>query len=427
MIGGLGQQGQRQSRDFAFHVCSICQTSIRMSYFVPLFFGYQLLQNVLKYADHMTWEVIIWNVLFISGNQFLLLATVLCHEFGHGNMSRYLGGDIDHILLWVFGGICFSSRPRTDDNRKILRNDLLVVAAGPATHFFQAPFWGLVLWILFTAFVGKELADLTGGMFYTSAWQAFIDALNPLRGLQLAQQWPGYFWSSLLWSLVGTGVQLNVFLFLFNVFFPMYPADGSKLLVTSLMFCCGLAPRRAANVLLGVSVPCALLMCVYSAYVVFHGLTSGQGASSMMVGLMGFMGVMSLMESWNIYNLKRQRQLHRHALFQTARSWNRSERDAFGAVHRINTSEYDDDTPLFTGGCSSVASGCSLFVCCPCFRQDQRYVGDGHITGVVETSTEHTGRADSLRGHRTGLLDKVESGQAARQQTVQQLQQTDHA
>ena len=32
-------------------------------------------------------------------------------------------------------------------------------------------------------------------------------------------------------SLAGTAIQLNVALFLFNVFFPMYPADGSKLLV----------------------------------------------------------------------------------------------------------------------------------------------------------------------------------------------------
>merc|ERR1740138_158636 len=64
---------------------------------------------------------------------------------------------------------------------------------------------------------------------------------------------PQHYWAALLWYLVGSAVRLNVALFLFNVFFPMYPADGSKLLVTSLMFCCGLAPRKAANVLLFVS------------------------------------------------------------------------------------------------------------------------------------------------------------------------------
>jgi len=60
--------------------------------------------------------------------------TVLCHEFGHGSMARWIGGEIDHILLWPFGGICFSSRPPgVTDPRKLLENELKVVAAGPST------------------------------------------------------------------------------------------------------------------------------------------------------------------------------------------------------------------------------------------------------------------------------------------------------
>merc|ERR1719424_1760234 len=120
------------------------------------------------------------------------------------------------------------------------------------------------------------------GMLPATAWEAFVSALNPLSGLASAGQWPGYFWTSLFYSLAGSAIRLNVALFLFNVFFPMYPADGSKLLVTSLMFCCGLAPRRAANVLLGLSVPCALLIIGCSLYIVYAGSTSGGGTSSML-------------------------------------------------------------------------------------------------------------------------------------------------
>merc|ERR1740138_1678710 len=154
---------------------------------------------------------------------------------------------------------------------------------------------------------------------------------------------PQHYWAALLWYLVGSAVRLNVALFLFNVFFPMYPADGSKLLVTSLMFCCGLAPRKAANVLLFVSVPCALLMLGWSLFAVIHAFRGGgDPGSSMMQGLMGFMGVMSLIEAWKIHKLKKEKLLNTHPLFATARSWRRQDRDAFGSVHRINNSTLDD-------------------------------------------------------------------------------------
>jgi len=415
-----------QSKDFAFHVCVICSASIRMSWFVPMFFGYQLLQ-LCRVADHLSWTMLLWRVLQSTGDQFLLLATVLCHEFGHGNMARYLGGEIDHILLWVFGGICFSSRARhegIDQNRKILRDDLVVVAAGPATHIFQAPFWGLFLWLIFSIFAANpEHLQWLNLLGYPNAWRAFVSALHPLYGLSALPTSAFGLWPSLFWYLVGSAIRLNVALFLFNVFFPMYPADGSKLLVTSLMFCCGLAPRRAATLLLGVSVPCAVLMICYSLYIVYQGISGGgDPGSSMINGLMGFMGVMSLMESWKIYNLRKTRQLNTHPLFQTARSWNRTDRDAFGVVHRINTSELDDDTPLFTGGCGNVASGCSIIGClCPCFRTDQRYVAEGTTMASVEASGEPRSesfvvRQTELRSQRDALLDRLEGQQAQRQQ-----------
>merc|ERR550525_70575 len=69
-----------------------------------------------------------------------------------------------------------------------------------------------------------------------------------------------------LWQLFGLGVRLNVTLFLFNVFFPMYPADGAKLLTVGLMSCCGTSARSAATTLIVCSTCCAFLLILYAMY-----------------------------------------------------------------------------------------------------------------------------------------------------------------
>jgi len=376
-----------------------------------------------------------------SATEAILMMTILCHEFGHGNMARYLGGTIDHILLWVFGGICFSTRPPgVYEPRKLLKNDLLIVAAGPTTHIFQAPFWGLILALLFALYTASFSGDVPQPLLFSNPWEAFLSALNPFSS-QFAYSSilyvTPYFgkWHGLLWTIVGQAVSINVTLFLFNVFFPMYPADGSKLLVTSMMFCCGMPPRRAANILLCVSVPCAFLLLGYMAYTLyaaFSHITQVQSAS-LLNGMMGLMALMSLQESWNIYQLKKARRLYQHPLFQTARSWQRADRDRFGAVHRINDSEYDDDTPPFLGGCRDPSSGCSFLSCiCPCLRPNANYVtdnGGGQLLGGVDLQAQATNRplaglpssAKDVRAQRGNLLDKVEDRQKEQEKSVREL------
>lgn len=422
MMGGMGfgEQGQQQSRDCAIQIGTVCRAPIRLSYFVGIFFFYQLTQIGKAGAPE---DMLLWLVLQAIGNEAVLLLTVLCHEFGHGNMARYFGGEISHILLWVFGGICFHTRPPNDDNdnRKVLRQDLLVVAAGPSTHFLQAPFWGIFLWLL-----SLYIAAMNGTTGYDSAWHAFLSCLNPLGGgVNHNYVWFSVGrWSALLWSVIGTAIQLNVALFIFNVFFPMYPADGSKLLVTSLMFFCGVPPRRAAFILICCSVPCAVLMIAYAVY----GFVNGGG---IMGGLMGFMGVMSLQESKKIWDLRKARQLHTHSLFQIARSWGRPQRDTFGNVHRINHSELDDELPFTNnGGCRDLlrslaccsrsgAWGCACLL--PCFFGPRTGVvdaGSGHVAGsALETVPYQT---TDLRVNRGRLLDTVEAQSAERNRTVRE-------
>ena len=144
----FGSQGEATSQDCSIHVCTICRAPIKLSYFVLFFFMHDLINIGRRGGTDIQ---LLWSVLRAVANECVLLLTILCHEFGHGNMARYLGGEISHILLWVFGGICFHTRPRNDsaDNTNLLKNDLMVVAAGPSTHFVQAPLWGLVLWLLY--------------------------------------------------------------------------------------------------------------------------------------------------------------------------------------------------------------------------------------------------------------------------------------
>lgn len=355
---GFANQGSESSRDCAFHVCTLCSANVRMSYWVVIFFVYRLFQIMSQNAhrNNATGEAVLWEACRAIGDEAILLITVLCHEFGHGNMCRWLGGKIDHILLWVFGGICFTHHPSRTSKRLILRDDLLIVAAGPFTHCLQVPAWGVLLAALFSA-------GLSTG--YATMWDAFVAAAHPLENFNVyhVQNHSGL-WAALPWALVGDAISLNVWLFLFNVFFPMYPMDSVKLLVVGLMFCFGATPRCAATVLLCVSVPCAL-------YFVLTGILGIVGMHTagppLMQGLMMWLGIMSLIECHKIWQLYTKKQLHQHPLFQTARSFSSQQRDSQGRVTRINVSDFDDNEPI-TEGCGLCdADVCGAVCCCsPC-------------------------------------------------------------
>lgn len=353
---GFANQGAESSRDCAFHVCTLCSANVRMSYWVVIFFVYRLFQIMSQNAHkkNASGEDVLWEACRAIGDEAILLLTVLCHEFGHGNMCRWLGGRIDHILLWVFGGICFTNHPARTDKRLILRDDLLIVAAGPFTHFLQVPAWGILLFALFAGGLSTS---------YDTMWDAMWAAVHPLESFNVnhVKSHAGL-WAALPWALVGDAIGLNVWLFIFNVFFPMYPMDSVKLLVVGLMFCFGASPRCAAMVLLCVSVPCALYFVATGLLGIFGGMH--MSGPPIMQGLMMWLGIMSLMECWKIYKLYRDRQLHHHPLFQTARSFSSQRRDASGRVTRINDSNFDDES--ITQGCG-ICDGEVCGACCCCF------------------------------------------------------------
>jgi len=260
-----------------------------------------------------------------------LLLTVLCHEMGHGTMARRLGGQISQVLLWPFGGICFTTRPTGRNAREKLVDDLKIVAAGPATHFPQAAVWLVAFISLVSTW---ELANLD------PAWHMLIPFSNPRMPcftMQTAikgclQSYGSY----LAYLFLRTGIQMNVMLFIFNVFFPMYPMDGAKLIVCSLQLYCGASARTAAKVLVFTSGPLAVFFIVYA----FYGNKGGSGG--MMQGVGAYMGFMCLMETYKIYQLLKAERLYMHPLFESARSESISMNDSAGVSQRLNDSEHDD-------------------------------------------------------------------------------------
>ncbi|KAF4670491.1 hypothetical protein FOZ61_010717 [Perkinsus olseni] len=321
---GFGSQGLSQSSDSnSFYAGKILGTPIRVNYWLVGLFVYQILQALGSNQPGL------YALLSAVGFQAILQLTVLCHEFGHGSMARYLGGSISYILLWPFGGICFSSYPRQGSVKENLLKDLEVVAAGPFTHLFQAPFWCLLLSGASALLLPEQLAA-----FMPNVW-AFLNPLGhasvPINFALMSSA------SILVLELCAMGIRINVMLFLFNLLFPMYPMDAAKILVCVLQLGCCCPVRRTARILIWVSGIAAVLF-------ILNGLLGGQGGIFAGVGIL--MGGMCLVEVYKIHTLMEQRQLHTHPLFENARSWGRQERDQYGIVNRMNVAFRDDDDDI---------------------------------------------------------------------------------
>jgi len=168
----------------------------------------------------------------------VLIFTVLVHEWGHLRMSRLLlggrgGGDSDNndnhnnmnstIVLWPLGGYTFcddlsiiSSRSREDGGggsgaRGNLKDDIIIALGGPLTHVPMCAFWvGM-----YAAINNGEVSNFTFG--------TNLSDISSSRG----------FFS----SLSEQGCLINILLFWFNVFVPVYPLDGSRLVLMKLLSC----------------------------------------------------------------------------------------------------------------------------------------------------------------------------------------------
>eukprot|EP00405_Crypthecodinium_cohnii_P050731 CAMPEP_0206605290 /NCGR_PEP_ID=MMETSP0325_2-20121206/50300_1 /ASSEMBLY_ACC=CAM_ASM_000347 /TAXON_ID=2866 /ORGANISM="Crypthecodinium cohnii, Strain Seligo" /LENGTH=295 /DNA_ID=CAMNT_0054120751 /DNA_START=42 /DNA_END=929 /DNA_ORIENTATION=- len=256
-----------------------------------------------------------------------------------------------------------------------------------------------------------------------SAWRFIVPFSGaPMPCLDLSGHAPQCFHSYtgyLTYGFMVQAIQLNVMLFLFNVFFPMYPMDGAKLIVCSLQLFCGASAQCAARVLIYTSTPLAILFIAMA----FKSMHSA-GGSSVQPELSAYMGFMCLSESYKIYKLMKEERLYTHPLFELARSSTREVDDGTGIARRLNLSNRDDEE---TGGgvpARARMPGVTAMELKP-FSGSGQALG-GQATAGMSAAGQSLGSAPNPPGGgggRSAWLTRVEADSSNRQKTVRQLEE----
>ena len=269
-----------------FILGSIFDIPIQLSFWSIAYFVYCVIA-VCADSTFPTWFILSFAIL----SQLTLQVTILIHEFGHGIMASYLGGTVERILLWPFGGICFISMPHGKTAYVKVMNDLKVVSAGPATHIVQAYFWaGLI------------------SAFYPNV--PIAPLFNPFSyGIQLS----GTTIRSLFLLVSVHAIKVNMLLLLFNAMFPMYPMDAAKILASILQLVFRFTAQTTAQCLVFCSGGFAVLFIGYFTFISVH--SDGISLNSQLSVLLG---CMCFGEVLNIRRLINDNRLHEHPLFSYA-------------------------------------------------------------------------------------------------------------
>lgn len=232
-------------------ICTISGIEVHVAPLFYIYAGFLMLINAFYGALYFFLAVCEMAILF---------GTVLVHEFGHCFATRRVGGEVSHILLWPLGGLAYVNLDGTS-----AKGDLWVAIAGPLTHVPMFFVW----FIAFAASAGNT--DL-------------------MRGT-------GKFFPELMRS----GCWINISLFLFNLFIPAYPLDGSRVL-TSLLAMLSVSLKTAGWVVILVSTIMSIALLAFGfIYISFMSV---------------FIGAYTLGETYKLYSLHRLDRLQEHPTFK---------------------------------------------------------------------------------------------------------------
>jgi len=214
------------SRPTSWDMGECCGIKIHIHYTFPLYILYRVSGGFLHAGRSSRNSE--WNLLFNIVSVVILFGTVLVHEFGHSAMALKIGGTVEKILLWPFGGLAYCAFSREP------KKQLAVSLAGPLTHFPMAGIWYLVWWLV----------------------------TDPHHCARFSLFGPMYNLKSCFFSIVALeAFRMQIMLCAFNLLFPVYPLDGGKIFLTILIMCCKTTPPTAAKICIGVSTTlCSLLM-----------------------------------------------------------------------------------------------------------------------------------------------------------------------
>lgn len=286
MMRGLASAGEENS----LFIAPLCGIDIYVHAFLPYYALYRVLGGLAQYGatGAAVGPYLIFNAVAVT----ILFATVLIHEFGHSGMAIYLGGQVPKILLWPFGGLAYCNFSRE------VKNQLAVSCAGPLTHIPLFVIWFL-LW-KFTAECGTEL------------------------NFMMRYNYEQCLWTDILLE----GMMLQLMLFAFNVFLPIYPLDGGKIFICLISLCFAPQADTLAKICIGVSSVLGLGLigiCVYTWN--FFGF---------------FLCLWLIYQVYNMYTCLQAGQIANHPLFENMPGGRLNpiavqHRDEHGSYHRVQT------------------------------------------------------------------------------------------
>eukprot|EP00747_Dinoflagellata_sp_TGD_P165126 gnl/TRDRNA2_/TRDRNA2_185999_c0_seq1.p1 gnl/TRDRNA2_/TRDRNA2_185999_c0~~gnl/TRDRNA2_/TRDRNA2_185999_c0_seq1.p1 ORF type:complete len:292 (-),score=47.79 gnl/TRDRNA2_/TRDRNA2_185999_c0_seq1:35-910(-) len=196
-----------------------------------------------------------------------LFLSVLIHELGHCAGAKIVGGRVEKILLWPFGGLAFCS------SQGSAGGDLVVALAGPATHGPQYLGWK-ALHLAAVASVER------------------LGACGPI-----------------LVSVCANAMYLQIALVIFNLLVPVYPLDCSRVII-SVCRLCGLPQKVAAMFMCFLSLVCiGLLLASMFSLVKLPLLHIGYSPMQLMIILW------LAYQTYQLYRSMQQQEI-RHPLFE---------------------------------------------------------------------------------------------------------------
>jgi len=146
---------------------------------------------------------------FVWPRLVAMLALVLVHELAHCFVSKRLGGEFNDIMLWPLGGLYSDSAPED------WKPKLWVALAGPMANMLLVPCFGLPLYLLTNSLGAVSFNPLALGL---SAHELVLATGQATWWLELIRAF----------------YAINMVLLVFNLFVPMLPLDGGRILMALL-------------------------------------------------------------------------------------------------------------------------------------------------------------------------------------------------
>lgn len=235
--------GQGDFFAWAFPLFTASGIRVRIHLLFVLFIAIELIRAAIR-TDVM-------GVAFVALGMACLFTMVLLHEFGHCFACRWVGGEANEILMWPLGGLAYAAPPHD------WKASFITTAGGPAVNLLLAPILGAAIFA-----AGGGWGDL------------FFNYFAPGRAYA-ASDLAGSWWTAALWWANYT----NLLLFGFNVFLPMFPMDGGRM-VQELLWA-RLGYRRSMAIAVNVGLVAAIAVGIFS-------ITSGE---TILLGIALFAGM----------------------------------------------------------------------------------------------------------------------------------------